>query len=130
MMATQAGYGKRSGWVTFAATVMLAVAGLRLISAISYFSDSNKVNDLSGGLFGDNLWAWGLVDLVVAALALIAGLSLLKGGTVGRLLGFVWGMLVIIQGFLILGVAPWYGAAAITLAVLVLYGLAVTTEEE
>lgn len=129
-MAAQVGYSKRSGWVTFAATVMLAVAGLRLISAISYFSDSHKVNDLTGGLFGDNLWAWGLVDLCVAGLALLGGLSLLKGGTFGRLLGFAWGMLVIIQSFLIIGIAPWYGAAAITLASLVLYGLAVTTEEE
>jgi hypothetical protein len=129
-MSTQAAYGKRSGWVTFAATVMLAVAGLRFISAISYFADSRKVNDLTGGLFGDNLWAWGLVDLCVAALALIGGLSLLKGGTFGRVLGFAWGMIVIVQGFLILGVAPWYGAAAIALASLVLYGLAVTGEEE
>ncbi len=129
-MAAQVAYGKRSGWVTFAATVMLAIAGLRFISAISYFSDSHKVNDLSGGLFGDNLWAWGLVDLCVAALALLGGLSLLKGGTFGRILGFGWGMLVIIQSFLIIGVAPWYAAAAITLAALVLYGLAVTTGEE
>ena len=50
-MATQVAYGKRSGWVTFAATVMFAIAALRFISAISYFADSHKVNDLTGGLF-------------------------------------------------------------------------------
>jgi hypothetical protein len=129
-MSTQAAYGKRSGWVTFAATVMLAVGGLRFISAISYFADSNRVNDLSGGLFGDQLWAWGLVDLILAGLALVAGLSLLKGGTFGRLFGFAWGMIVIVQSLLIIGVAPWYAAATLALAGLVLYGLAVTTEEE
>ena len=40
------------------------------------------------------------------------------------MVGYIWGVLVIVQGFLIIEHAPWYGAAAITLAVLVVYGLA------
>ena len=127
-MSTQGGYGKRPGWLTFAAVVMLAIAGLRFISAISYFSSSHKVNDLTAGLFGDNLWAWGLIDLCIAALALFGGLSLLKGNAFGRLLGYVWGMVVIIQAFLIIGVAPWFAAGAIALAALVIYGLSATVD--
>jgi len=129
-MTTQARYARRPGWLTFSAVVLFAVAGLRLISAISYFSSSRKVNDLTAGLFGDSLWGWGLWDLCIAALALIAGWSLLRGATFGRIFGFVWGMLVISESFLIIGVAPWYAAATLALAGLVLYGLAVTTEDE
>ena len=129
-MTTQAGSERRSGWLTFAAVVMLAIGGLRFISAISYFSSSSKVNNLSGGLFGDSLWGWGLWDLCISALALLAGWSLLRGATFGRIFGFVWGMLVIINSFLIMGVAPWYAAASLALAGLVLYGLAVTTDDE
>ena len=129
-MTTQAGSARRPGWLTFAAVVMFAIGGLRIISAISYFSDSRKVNDLTAGLFGDSLWGWGLWDLCIAALALIAGWSLLRGATFGRIFGFVWGMLVIVESFLIIGVAPWYAAATLALAGLVLYGLAVTTEDE
>jgi len=124
-MTAQAGQARRPGWITFAAVVMLAIGVMRFISAISYFSSSNKVNNLTGGLFGGSLWGWGLWDLCISALALLAGWSLLRGATFGRIFAFVWGMLVIIQSFLIIGVAPWYAAAALTLAGLVLYGLSV-----
>ena len=61
-MSTQA-YRASSGWTMFAAVVMISVGFLRVISGISYLSDSHKVNDLTLGLFGDNLWAWGIWDL-------------------------------------------------------------------
>jgi len=106
---------RRPGWLTFAAVVLFSVAGLRLISGIAYLADSNKVNDLSGGLFGDNIFWWGLWDLGIAALALFAGYSLLSGNTFGRVVGYVWAIVVIIQSFLILSYAPWYGFAAMLL---------------
>ena len=41
-MSTSA-YDTRSGWVTFAAIMMFAVGFARIISAITYFDDSNDV---------------------------------------------------------------------------------------
>ena len=119
----------RSGWVTFAAIVMFAVGVARIISAISYFDDSNDIANLSAGVFGDNLWAWGLWDLGIAALALFAGWSLLSNGGFGRVAAYIWAIAVIVNGFLILSWAPWYAAFAITLATLVIYGLAVSPRE-
>jgi len=125
-MTTQE-YEERSGWVTFAAILMFAVGFVRIISAIRYFDDSSDVANLTQGLFGDNLWAWGIWDLCVSALALFGGWSLLGGGGFGRVVAYIWGVVVIVQGFLIIEEAPWYGAAAITLAVLVIYGLTTTS---
>ncbi|HEU5207514.1 MAG TPA: hypothetical protein VFT94_07880 [Gaiellaceae bacterium] len=119
----------RRGWVVFAAIVMFSVGCLRVISGISYLSDSHKVNDLTLGLFGDNLWAWGLWDLGIAALALWAGYSLLSGGSFGRVVAYVWAVLVIVNSFLIIGVAPWFAALMIALAVFVVYGLASSPSE-
>jgi hypothetical protein len=119
---------KRPGWLTFAAVVMFAVAGLRVISGIAYLADSSKVADLSNGLFGDNVFWWGIWDLVIAALALFAGYSLLSGNTYGRVVGYAWAVVVIIQSFLILSYAPWFGFAAIALAVLVVYALSATDD--
>jgi hypothetical protein len=116
-----------SGWITFAAIVMFAVGFLRIISGISYLADSHKINNFTLGLFGDNMWVWGIWDLGIAVLAIWAAYSLLEGGEFGRVVAYVWAILVIVNGFLILGYAPWYGAAAITLAGLVVYGLATTT---
>jgi hypothetical protein len=124
-MSTQQ-HEERSGWLTFAAILMFAVGFVRIVSAIRYFDDGQEITNLTSGLFGDSLWAWGIWDLFVAALALFGGWSLLGGGGFGRVVGYIWGVAVIVQGFLIIEQAPWYGAAAITLAVLVIYGLAKT----
>jgi len=125
MAAADQAYDDRgSGWVEFAAVVLFAVGFFRIITAIAYFSKSNKINDLSAGLFSNHFWAWGVWDLIIAALAIVGGLSLLGGGGFGRVIGYIWGILVIVQSFVIIGYAPWYAALAITLGVLVIYGLA------
>lgn len=116
-----------SGWVTFAAIVLYAVGFLRIISGISYLANSHRINNFTLGLFGDNMWVWGIWDLGIAALAIYAAYSLLEGGEFGRIVAYIWAILVIVNAFLILGYAPWYGAAAMTLAGLVIYGLATTT---
>jgi hypothetical protein len=123
-MSTMQSYALRSGWVTFAAIVLIAVGIARIISAILFFDDSNEVANLTNGLWGDQLWLWGLWDLCVAALAIFGGWSLMSDGGFGRVVAYVWAILVIIQGFLILAGAPWYAAFAITIALLVVYGLA------
>ena len=119
---------RRPGWLTFAAVVMIAVGVLRIIAAISYFGDSSKVNDLSGGLFGGQLFWWGIWDLIIAAFALWAGYSLLRGDLFGRVLGYLWAGIVLVQSFLVLRYAPWFGFAAIALSTLVMYALSVTSD--
>jgi hypothetical protein len=128
-MTTQ-DYGRRSGWVTFAAIVMFAIAFVRIITAFTYFDDSNDVNTLVGSMFSDDLWVAGLWDLVIAAFAFFAGYSLLGGGGFGRVVAYIWAVLVIVQGFLTIGFAPWWSITMILLAVGVIFGLASSGEEE
>lgn len=130
-MSSQAVVDERgSGWVSFAAILMFAVGFFRIISAISYFANSARVNNLTNGAFHGNLWAYGVWDLCIAAFALFAGVSLLGGGGFGRVVAYIWGVLVIVQSFLIIGQAPWYAALMIFLAVMVIYGLSVTSDNE
>ena len=128
-MSTEAMYGlRRPGWLTFAAVVLFSVGCLRILSAIYYFADSAKVNDLTAGAFGDNLFLWGLWDLVIAGLALWGGYSLLSGNTFGRVIGYAWGALVIVQSFMIISYAPWFGFAALLVAIIVILALSATSE--
>jgi len=129
-MSTRAYAEKTSGWTGFAAVVLYAVGFFRIISAISYFANSHRINNLSGGLFGGQNWAWGLWDLLIAVLAIMAGSSLLKGGVFGRLMGYVWGVVVIVQSLVIVGYAPWFAALSIALAIAVIYGVGVAPLEE
>jgi hypothetical protein len=129
-MSTQAAVyddERGSGWATFAAVLLFAVGFFRIISAISYFANSVRVNNLTNGAFQGHLWAYGLWDLLIAGVALFAGTSLLVGGGFGRLVAYIWGVLVIVQSFLIIGQAPWYAAFMMLLAVMVIYGLATTS---
>jgi hypothetical protein len=119
-------YASRTGWIMLAAVVLFSVAVFRLISGISYLANSHKINDYTAGFFGDNMWAWGLWDLAIAALAIWAAFSLLGGGEFGRVIAYIWEILVIVNSFLIIGIAPWFGAAMLSLALLVIYGLAST----
>jgi hypothetical protein len=119
----------RRGWVVFAAIVMFSVGFFRLISGISYLADSHKINNFTLGLFGDNMWAWGLWDLLIAIIAFWAGYSLLGGGSFGRVVSYIWAVLVIVNSFLIMGIAPWFAFAMIALAIFVIYGLASSPNE-
>jgi hypothetical protein len=129
MSTTQAYSGlNRPGWLTFAAVVMFSVGILRIISALYYFADSARVANLTAGAAGDHLFLWGLWDLVIAVLALWGGYSLLAGNTFGRVIGYVWAIVVIVQSFLIIEQAPWFGFGAIILAVFVIYALSTTSD--
>jgi hypothetical protein len=128
-MTTQVYSGlNRPGWLTFAAVVLFSVGFLRVISAIYYFADSARVTNVTGGAFGSHLVLWGLWDLLIAALAFWGGYSLLAGETLGRVVAYAWAILVIVESFMIISWAPWFGAAALALAILVIYAVSATSE--
>ena len=89
-MSSWQSYASRTGWIMLAAIVLFSVGTLRIISGISYLANSHKINDFTLGLFGDNMWAWGLWDILIAALALWAGYSLLGNGGFGRVVAYIW----------------------------------------
>jgi hypothetical protein len=122
-MSSYTAAGKRPGWLTFAAIIMFAFGTSRIISGISYLADSNKVADLTQGLFGDDVFWWGIWDLAIAALAITAGFSLLQGHMYGRIVTYFAAGVAFVEGFIILFYAPWVGAATLTVASLVVYGL-------
>jgi hypothetical protein len=128
-MSAQALAGlRRPGLLTFVTVVLFSVGCLRVITAIYYFADSVRVNNLTFGAFGHHLFLWGLWDLLIALLAFWGGSSLLRGDTFGRIIGYVWAGTVLIQSFMILSSSPWFGFASLILAVLVSYALAVTSD--
>jgi hypothetical protein len=65
---------------------------------------------------------------VIAVLALAAGFSLLSGNTFGRVIGYMWAVVVIVQSFLIIEYAPWFGFGTLLLAILVVYALSASSE--
>jgi len=127
-MSTDVARGERSGWVEFSAVVLFAVAFFRIIEAIAYLSKSHKLNDVSAGYFSNHVWGWGVWDLLIAVLAIFAGLSLLKGGGFGRVIAYIWAIIAIVNSFMIIDIAPWFAVSTMVLAGFVIYGLAMNPE--
>jgi hypothetical protein len=115
---------RRPAGITFAAVVLIAIGVARVISAIYYFADSDRVSNASSGPFSHHLFYWGVWDLIIAALALTAGFSLLKERQLGFILGYGFAGVVIFQSLLLIAVSPWYSVAALALAIMIIHELA------
>jgi hypothetical protein len=120
---------RRPGLVTFAAVMMFVLGGFHVLLAISEFASSTWVlSRLDVELFIPILLLWGIIDLVIGAIALFAGASILRGGTFGWVMGWAFAGLGAIRWLFFVPVAPVLAVVVIALDVLVIYGLAKHTD--
>jgi hypothetical protein len=115
---------RRPGMVTFAAIIMFMVAGFEVLSALLAFAGTGWwVTDM-GNLVYTNFVLWGVLDLIIALIALYAGIDLLRGGTFGRVMGYLFAGLAAIRWFFVIPAAPILAVVVIALCVMVIYALA------
>jgi hypothetical protein len=115
---------RRPGWYTFAAVIMFFVAGFEVLSAILAFGGSGWWVTEMGNLVYANFFFWGVLDLIVALVALYAGLSLLRGGAFGVVMGYLFAGLTAIRWLFVIPAAPILSVVMIAVCVMVIYGLA------
>jgi hypothetical protein len=110
--------------LTYAAIMMFVLGGFHVLLSISEFANSTWVlSRLDVELFIPILLIWGIVDLIIGSLAVYAGLSLLRGGTFGLAMGYIFAMLGIIRWLFYIPVTPVLAVVVIALNALVIYGL-------
>src|SRR5215218_4572356 len=78
MSSSGGAVAQRPGWFTFAAVIMFFVAGFEVLSAILAFGGTGWWVTETGNLVYANFVFWGVLDLIVALIALYAGISLLR----------------------------------------------------
>ena len=114
----------RPGLITFAAVMMFALGGFHILLAVSEFARSTWVlSRLDIELFIPIMLVWGILDLIIGALALYAGFSILRGGVFGLLAGLGFAVLGVIRWLFYIPVSPVLAVVIIALDVLVIYGL-------
>jgi hypothetical protein len=114
----------RPGLITFAALMMFALGGFHILVAISEFANSTWVlSRLDIELFIPILLIWGILDLIIGAIALYAGFSTLRGGTFGWVMGATFAVLGIIRWLFYIPVTPVLAVVVIVLDMLVIYAL-------
>lgn len=121
--AANAAVGQRPGLVTFAAVMMFVLAGFQLTFAIVEFANAAWVAANVEGSFGGPLWVWGIIDLVLAGVAIYAGYDIFRGGEFGRIIGVIIAAVSAIRWFFYLPAAPLMAIVVIAVDVLIIYGL-------
>jgi hypothetical protein len=114
----------RPGVFTFAAVIMFVVAGVEALSALLNFAGTGWWVTDTGNLVYANFVFWGIVDLIVALIALYAGIDLLRGGDFGVVMGYLFAGVTAVRWFFVIPAAPVVSVVVIALCVMVIYGLA------
>lgn len=114
----------RPGVVTFAAFMLFLLGGFQLIYAIIEFVGATWVAINVAGTIGGPLWLWGIIDVLVALIAIGAGADLLRGGEYGRAIGIVIAGFSALRWFFYIPAQPWMALIVIAVDVIIIYGLA------
>jgi hypothetical protein len=119
-----------TGRVVFAATLLLIAGVLNIIYGIGALDDANVFVNDKRYIF-TNLNTLGFVLIILGAIQLGGGFSLMAGNTFGRVLGIIGGSLGAIGALLSVGGAyPWWSLGIFFLCVYVVHGILVYGEEE
>jgi hypothetical protein len=119
---------RRPGMLTFAAVVMFVVAGFEALSGILAFAGSGWWVTEMGNLVYANFVLWGILDLIIALIALFASIDLLRGGSFGVAMGYLFAGLGAIRWLFVIPAAPILSLVVIALSVMVIYGLATSSD--
>ena len=114
----------RPGVLTFAAVIMFVVAGLEALSALLAFAGTGWWVTSAGDLVYANFFFWGVLDAIIALIALYAGIDLLRGGAFGLVMGYLFAVVAAVRWFFVIPAAPVLAVVVIALCVMVIYGLA------
>jgi hypothetical protein len=114
----------RPGVLTFAAVIMFVVAGLEALSALLAFAGTGWWATSAGDLVYTNFVFWGVLDAIIALIALYAGIDLLRGGTFGLVMGYLFAVVTAVRWLFVIPAAPVVAVVVIALCVMVIYGLA------
>ena len=118
------------GRVAFAAILLLVVGTINIIYGIAAISDANFfVNN--NHYVVSSLHTWGWITLILGVFQLTGGLSLLGGGTYGRVIGLTVASIGAIESLLSIGGRyPFWSLGVFALCVIVIHGILVYGEPE
>ena len=113
-------YEERSGWVTFAAVLLLIAGTLNVIYGIAAIGDSRFfVGDARYIVSDLNTWGW--IALGVGLLQVLGAGSLWRGGLFGRIMGLAAASISAIAALLSIPVYPFWSLAIFALDIVIIH---------
>jgi hypothetical protein len=119
-----------TGRVAFAATMLLLVGTINIVYGIGALGDANIFHNGQRYIL-TNLNALGWVLIIVGAIQLAGGISLLAGNTFGRIIGIVAGSIGAFVALLSVGDSnPWWSLGIFFLCIYIVHGIFVFGSDE
>lgn len=118
-----------TGWVAFAAVMLMIGGFLQLMTGvIALFNDNWVVWGQEGALFVD-LTGWAWAHVLWGLLVILAGVLLMKGSMVGRIIGVIAATISLIINFLFIPVYPFWAITIVVIDALIIWAIMVHGRE-
>jgi hypothetical protein len=117
----------RTGWLTFAATVLVVSGIFKIFDALwafKYDDDSEVSQQVQTFLFEHDLTSWGWVWLIVGIVLIVVGLAVVTGSEIARYVGIFAAAFAAVTFLPWIYFQPLWTVLSVSLAVMVIYGLA------
>ena len=116
-----------SGWVIFAATMMVLLGGFSFIDGLVALLNSSYYGTTYHLLVG-NYQSWSWWNLILGSLLVVTWLSLFTGSLWARIVGIIFALVSALSQLVFIAVFPIWALAVIAIDVVVIYALAVNQE--
>ncbi|MBB5156644.1 DUF7144 family membrane protein [Saccharopolyspora phatthalungensis] len=116
---------RRSGWLTFAGTLILLLGIFNVIGGFAAFFRTGYYHVAAGDLLFPDYRSWGWILLGLGALHVVVGLGALFGQVWARACGVVMAGLCAVGHAAFLNAFPVWSLLVIAMSVLVIYSLIV-----
>jgi hypothetical protein len=124
---SQTPYQEPSGWATgavlFAGILMIVIGIMEAFQGLAAIFENEFYVVSENYAFEFDVTAWGWIHLILGALVIFAGYSLMAGRTFGRILGLILATLAAIANFFFIPYYPFWSLLMIALAVWVIWAL-------
>jgi hypothetical protein len=116
---------KGTGWLVFAASLLVVSGVFKIFDALWAFKYDDQVNkEVQTIVFQRDLTSWGWVWLVVGIILILAGFAVVSRAQWARWLGIIVASLAAISFLPWIYFQPLWTVLSVTLAILVVYALA------
>jgi hypothetical protein len=119
-----------TGWVVFGAIMMIVSGTFDVIwGIVGLVRDQVFVVGPQGNLISLDYTTWGVINLIVGAVVVFAGVALFTASMFARVLAIIVAVLSAVENLLVIGAYPVWSTIIIALDVLVIYAVAVHGHE-
>jgi hypothetical protein len=118
-----------TGGIVFAGVLLLCNGALAVLQGIAAVAEDDVYARIGSYVYEMNLTGWGVLHIVLGALALVIGYGLLKDLAWARFAGILLASLSLVAQFLFLPYAPVWAVVMMALDVFVIWSLARRQEE-